>query len=163
MTPSSHGRARATETFTALLIGAVLNALVVTVAHAQPLTIGQLADLSAVSGAAGGFVAALVHFSAIALTPPVEGQSRNVVAALTEGVFSVVVGGIAAHYLALPLATGLPWVPPSSAPVVGFGIGGFAWQTAPSFLAGVKLAASPRRIARAILQRIAGDTPEEQP
>lgn len=150
MKASSCGSARLTETVIALAIG-----MIATSAHAET-TIAKvvLSDMAAVAGGAGGLVAALVHFSAIALVPPVEGRSRNTAQAAVEGVFSVVVGSIVGHYLAVPVAGIMPWVPLTSGPPVAFGLGVFAWQAAPGVIGGVKLATSPKRVARAVLGRL---------
>jgi hypothetical protein len=151
MPASSQGRTRLTETAVALLIGFAVSLSFYSTASASAVTIAaNVADLTSVSGALGGFVAALVHFAGMALTPPAVGSGRNTVRALVEGSFSVLVGGIVAHYLAVPVAAGLPWVPVTSAPVAGFGIGVFAWQAAPGVIGGVKLFATPKNIAREI-------------
>ena len=152
MTASSRGRTRLAETAIALASGGALDAFSHGPAWAEAQTVaGPLTDIASVAGALGGLVAAMVHFAGIALVPPTEGRARNLGRALVESLFSVVVGSIVGNYLAAPLAAGLPWVPASSAPVVAFGLGVFAWQTAPGVIGGVKLAASRQRVARALL------------
>lgn len=165
MPASSRGRTRLTETGVALGIGLVVDLIVYSTAQANAVTLAaNLGDISSVSGALGGLVAAMVHFAAVALVPPSEGRTRNAGRAAVEGLFSIIVGAIVSNYLAVPMAAGLPFVPVTSAPVVGFGLGVFAWQTAPGVIGGAKMAASPKRVARALLGALSkwagpGDAP----
>lgn len=162
---SSRGRTRLAETGAALCIGFGGDLVAYSTAQANPVAVAaHMSELTSVSGALGGLVAAMVHFGAVALVPPSRDRTRDASQALVEGLFSILVGAIVAHYLAAPLAAGLPFVPVSSSPVVGFGLGVFAWQTAPAVIGGVRLAVSPKRVARALLQALskwAG--PGEQP
>lgn len=150
MPASSRGRTRLAETGVALGIGLCVHLMLYSGAQAASLTSSAFTDLPAVAGALGGLVGALVHIGGVLAVPPVEGRSRNMAVTLLEAVFSVVVGGITAEYGAVPLAGVLPFVPESSAPVAGFGIGVFAWAAAPGVIGGMRLAASPKRVARAV-------------
>ena len=152
---------RTAEMTAALAVGFALN-LLATAAFASAgvgATLQVAAQWTGVAGSLGGLVAALMHFSAVALSSE-PAEPREVRRAVVEGLFSVVVGGITASYLALRVALffrlvdaamvertgGLPPRAAADVSAVGFGIGVLAWRLAPGIIGGAKLIASPKNL-----------------
>lgn len=150
---------REAETAWALAIGFMLSMLAGVARAAAPAVapaaspvLALLVETPAFAGAMGGLVAALVHFSAIALAP-VSASRRDVVRALLEGVFSVVVGAICAHFATRQVAHLVPQLDAGDRLGVGFLVGVLAWRVAPVF---ITLATDPGRVQRVLAGVFAG-------
>lgn len=150
---------RTTETAFAFAVG-FFYVLWAGVAEAAPEVVGPLRLLwqtPAMAGALGGLVGALAHVAAITLAP-VAVSRRDVRRAIIEGVFSVIVGAISAHYLTGQAARFVPHIDRADRLSVAFGVGVLAWRAAPGVLAGVRLATQPGEL-KAMLLRALNATP----
>jgi hypothetical protein len=124
-------------------IGFVLNLTVSFAAYAGVISPAHVdPEWIAVAGAAGGFVSALVHIGVVSLGPEPVGR-REVVRAILEGVFAVLVGAIVAAYLGPQASRFFQDATPSDLRAVGFGIGMGAWRFAPGVFGAIKLLSNP--------------------
>lgn len=156
--------ARTFEAAQALGLGLGAN-LALTIAAQAGVVAGVPAahEWPAAAGAMGGLVAALVHVAAIGLSADAPSR-RDVVRAVVEGVFSVIVGGVSAGYLTVQVARVANMTDPADRLAVGFAVGVFAWRAAPGFIGLARGLASPKASLRAFVVRWLGlDAPGPAP
>ena len=112
------------EPFTVFGIGALLNLILSAAAYAGVIGADRIdPDWIFLAGAAGGIVSALVHVGVVSLGSE-PATSREIMRAVIEGVFAVVVGALVARFWAAPIALRLaPDINPSDLRAIGFGIG----------------------------------------
>jgi len=131
------------EPCSALGIGFVLNLTVSMAAYAGVISPRAVdPEWVAVAGAAGGLVSALVHIGVVSLGAEPVGR-REMVRALIEGLFAVLVGAIMAGYLGPQAARFFEGATASDLRAVGFGIGMAAWRFAPGLFGALKLLSNP--------------------
>jgi hypothetical protein len=121
-------------------------------AQAAVQTGGVITDMPPVAGALGGLVGALVHIMAALLVSapgrPQPQPRRHPAGGPVRDRGGLHHGGV----LGLSTAAALPFVPTTSTPLAGFGIGVFAWAMAPGVIAGMR----PRRLAQAVARAALG-------
>ncbi len=147
------------EPFTALGIGTVLNLCVSLSAYADVLPAAALDrewSNMAWAGAAGGLVSALVHIGIACLgaEPPTK---QEILRAVVEGLFAVVVGAFCAGYFGAPAGSRfLPTASASDLRAVGFGVGMMAYRFAPGFFGALKLLSDPAALRDLAMRWLAG-------
>lgn len=145
------------EPLTVFGIGALLNLILSAAAYAGVIGADRIdPDWIFLAGAAGGIVSALVHVGVVSLGSE-PATSREIMRAVIEGVFAVVVGALVARFWAAPIALRLaPDINPSDLRAIGFGIGMGAWRFAPGLFGAVKLLSNPATLRDLALRWLGG-------
>lgn len=145
------------EPFTALGIGTALNLGATMAAHAAGMTPEALEPrwIAASAGAAGGLVSAMVHVSVVCLgaEPPTR---REIISAVVEGGFAVIVGAIVAAFTGPAIErvlAGAKWVDLWS---LNFGVGMMAWRAAPGVFGALKLMSDPSTLRDMAMKWLGG-------